>query len=853
MSRQYGAAAGARWLGARKFSPTAALIMRSHNSFITPLPRFYTRPHSLACFNVHTTVYSSTASFHTGLYYLSQSARPALAPPAGLLFCLQCTRPESNCETRGHRQSNVAVSVGQTPCPKSKQLRVGLVPGPAENCILIASTSSRPTPASAPILVLLHLRHYHLRRPFEPLSPTCLLSATTPPLIELVLKIVALKYTYGAQAPLLVPSVFSTSPPLPSAVLLSLATPLQSFASSPALSPSPTTLLSHHGSDSAVYVVVDDEPLALPLDYKHLGRPEEAKDRPRSTASFTNVSADQEPMKAVKTKAAIGVLSTLVSYVSLNSLYKSLNPEAFVWYAEDRDEESWLASSSSWLDRKACRWLGICGLAHMRPVGPRFGHRPERSHQTPFPGDDNDWDWHSAWSEGNGRPGDWDDDERLLREIPEYVMEYAPLVHLFSGEQFWPCDIAEHLVHITPTLNYTPVQPRWQHPTLGDLDELNQWDYGKYVFLTSNDNVEERPGWLEGEKNIPVRLPGNATLEDYFGLHYEGTYSRDLTGDFSDNDGHWNSASNDGNSREPDGVAPILAVKSAVVAASTSGGLSSDGYEPHVVPDLKRHKDGSLRHRRPKGGRSRAPAVLVTVDKGHGVVDAFWFFFYSFNLGNIVFNVRFGNHVGDWEHTMIRFQHGKPRAVFFSEHDFGSAYSYEAVEKYGRRPVIYSAIGTHAMYPTPGSHAYVLPWGLLHDETDRGPLWDPSLNVHSYNYDYKEDTLRSSMLTPKAPTEWFFFHGHWGDKFYPLGDSRQYRFAGQYHYVNGPLGPRFKNLGRKKVCQGPNSEPCVIKHWLGESNRLRRWHGPGEGEQMSDDDFQKLALRNASDLTEGLA
>ena len=37
-----------------------------------------------------------------------------------------------------------------------------------------------------------------------------------------------------------------------------------------------------------------------------------------------------------------------------------------------------------------------------------------------------------------------------------------------------------------------------------------------------------------------------------------------------------------------------------------------------------------------------------------------------------------GNHVGDWEHTMIRFEHGKPTSVFLSEHDFGAAYAFHA-------------------------------------------------------------------------------------------------------------------------------------------------------------------------------
>ena len=98
------------------------------------------------------------------------------------------------------------------------------------------------------------------------------------------------------------------------------------------------------------------------------------------------------------------------------------------------------------------------------------------------------------------------------------------------------------------------------------------------------------------------------------------------------------------------------------------------------------------------------------------------------------------------------------------------------------------------MYARPGTHEYVLPWGLLHDVTDRGPLWDPVLNSKSYTYDWDNDNLRASTANPEAPTEWFYFRGHWGDKFYPLSDRRQYRFAGQYHWVNGPIGEIFTNL-----------------------------------------------------------
>jgi hypothetical protein len=101
--------------------------------------------------------------------------------------------------------------------------------------------------------------------------------------------------------------------------------------------------------------------------------------------------------------------------------------------------------------------------------------------------------------------------------------------------------------------------------------------------------------------------------------------------------------------------------------------------------ELRKRYGGKEIHDDAAGGRSDAPAILVVMDKGNGIIDAYWFYFYSFNLGNTVVNVRFGNHVGDWEHCLMRFHDGEPKALFFSAHQGGEAYSYEAVEKIGQR------------------------------------------------------------------------------------------------------------------------------------------------------------------------
>jgi hypothetical protein len=390
------------------------------------------------------------------------------------------------------------------------------------------------------------------------------------------------------------------------------------------------------------------------------------------------VSSDQS-MKTHQ-KWGVAFFTTLFGWASLASLFKVLNPNPnpSVVGDEAREEAKWISSSSSWIDRQACRYFGLCGTAHFQFNRP-FRRHGKMRFQEPLGEQE---EWQTAWTSGKPSPENWTDDERVLREVPQYVLDYAPLVHLYSGEEFWPSDIAEHLYHITPYLNYTPVQSRWQHPKLNDLDGLNKWEKGRFVYLTSNDNVEDRPEWLAGDKNIPERVPGlvDDNLDDEPWAEWDGRVDGELPADIKDGRKPWYDAGK-GGTRDRGGGRPNPTAGSRIAVPTET--VEGEDYviEYQEQPKLKR----SLIGKRMVGGRSEAPAVLIAIDKGNGIVDAFWFYFYSYNLGNLVFNVRFGNHVGDWEHSLIRFKDGKPKAVFFSEHSFGEAYSYEAVEKIGQR------------------------------------------------------------------------------------------------------------------------------------------------------------------------
>ena len=372
-----------------------------------------------------------------------------------------------------------------------------------------------------------------------------------------------------------------------------------------------------------------------------------------------------------KAQVTIVTLSSLIIYVSINSLARAVKPSAFIWYAEDREESSWMASSRSWLDRKSCRWLGICGVAHFQTAHLPFGHRDSTA-WSDVPDEDEEEPWRSYWFSGANQ-SEWDADERAKREIPDYVFDYAPLVHLYSGEQFWPGDIAEHLYHTTPMLNYTPIQAQWDHTTLENLDDLNQW-VPRNVYLTSNDDPQSRPPWLEGDKNIPEVAKGR-TKQSW--ADWDGRVDGKIPGDTKEDRAKWSDLSKLAPEEESD--------EDELDELLHQDPSQAQEYLHHEL--RKRYGGNPIQEPMgpDAGGRSDAPAVLLVMDKGNGIVDAFWFFFYSFNLGNTVVNVRFGNHVGDWEHCLVRFHHGQPKALFFSAHTGGEAYRYEAVEKIGQR------------------------------------------------------------------------------------------------------------------------------------------------------------------------
>ena len=208
---------------------------------------------------------------------------------------------------------------------------------------------------------------------------------------------------------------------------------------------------------------------------------------------------------------------------------------------------------------------------------------------------------------------------------------------------------------------------------------------------------------------------------------------------------------------------------------------------------------------------------IIVNDHGSGLVDVFYMYFYAYNQGNTVLFRELGDHIGDWEHNMIRFKDGVPQQIWYSQHNNGEAFTYKTVEKEGERPIGYSARGSHATYATAGTHDHTipdlnLPRGLIQDYTSKGRIWDPTKSAYWYTYDAETSSFHN--VDGKSPLGAMYFKGQWGDEQYASSDPRQDDFLGFYKYVGGPTGPQDKQLNRTKVCPD-NGILCIIRDTLG--------------------------------------
>jgi hypothetical protein len=181
---------------------------------------------------------------------------------------------------------------------------------------------------------------------------------------------------------------------------------------------------------------------------------------------------------------------------------------------------------------------------------------------------------------------------------------------------------------------------------------------------------------------------------------------------------------------------------------------------------------------------------------------------------------------------MIRFDHGVPQSIWYSQHEYGEAFTYEAVKKVGMRPIAFSAKGSHANYAVARDHDLhaiskltslrhllrsntalgdEIPEKMAFDHTSHGPLWDPLLSA--YFYTFSTETKKFTAAKDGTPVSYLYFQGQWGDQEYPDEHPGQQSFERHHKWMGGPRGPLDKHLDREPVCL-PTKAECIIKSSL---------------------------------------
>ncbi|KAJ3114813.1 Vacuolar protein sorting-associated protein 62 [Phlyctochytrium bullatum] len=180
------------------------------------------------------------------------------------------------------------------------------------------------------------------------------------------------------------------------------------------------------------------------------------------------------------------------------------------------------------------------------------------------------------------------------------------------------------------------------------------------------------------------------------------------------------------------------------------------------------------------------PIYAFVVEKEFGVVDLWYWHYSPYNLGKSTPLGRVGNHVGDWEHIIVRTVNGTAIALDFHTHGGDGVrvvpVDDKRVQWVDGHPVAYTALGSHGMWPQAGTFSYKTVGGIykLTDELgDNGSQWHSWQNVVTITYrpngGYSGDQA------------WLNYRGRWGNK----GDNSCwfYGIVKECLLTDGPTGP----------------------------------------------------------------
>lgn len=144
-----------------------------------------------------------------------------------------------------------------------------------------------------------------------------------------------------------------------------------------------------------------------------------------------------------------------------------------------------------------------------------------------------------------------------------------------------------------------------------------------------------------------------------------------------------------------------------------------------------------------------------------GLVHIYYWFFYPFNDGFTFFN-----HESDWEHVRVTIDpnaergQGKALEVMMSSHRGGTTLKRNDARLTmdgGTHPVVYTAKGSHANYPKPGTYSIPGTKGIPHDTAKAAPaadVWRTENDV----------VLVGTRANPKNGQVFIKYWGIWGER-----------------------------------------------------------------------------------------
>ncbi len=350
--------------------------------------------------------------------------------------------------------------------------------------------------------------------------------------------------------------------------------------------------------------------------------------------------------------------------------------------------------------------------------------------------------------------------------VPDPVRKYAPLVYLHSEDQFRP-QWAENYLAASTLI--------WSHQGGNDHEEPN----------AINPLKLGRGGYSHSPKKWPSGIIPPGISIDHDDRHVFTT--RNFTRPYE-------------KTRQPPLNNPNLERE----------GFFIDPPNEEVIRNGKTESSPST--------YTGVPAYYQYIPKQY---VAYWFF-YPYNRYPIPewlspevkwFLEQFGEHEGDWEHIEIKLgSDDKAIEIYHSSHEGEQMpVPWASVRKVPgtEHPIIYSAKGSHASYPTSGQQSR--PWVdvpkvpvplpvfiLTPDFTDEGPAWKTW-----------------ELLADVFAQPWYGYEGAWGE-------------VGEFGMTTGPLGPS----PRKRLhYDPPNRRPAPDSR---EIARLRRFFNAWTNHDLQD-------------------